>query len=108
MANIEDLESDTIVIKAKKSVLNRSITHHKLGVFTSVLSFGLLGLGCVGVADLSIHVYLGRVYTAGQNALGCKHRHASNQVNDIKEDKVMLTDVIIDDIADVLNSGSLS
>lgn len=71
MANFKDTKYDITVIKAEKSVLNSSITHHKLGVFTTVLSFVLLGLDCVGAVDFWIVINLGSVYTAGQNALGC-------------------------------------
>lgn len=63
---------------------------HKLLDFITVLSSGPLGLGCVGVVDLRILVYLFRVCTAGQNALGSKHRHAINQVTDIIVGKEML------------------
>lgn len=81
-AKFEDIKFDIGVIKAEKSVLNSSITHHKLCVFMTVLSFGLLGLDCVGAVDCWIVDNSGGVYTAGQNALCCKHRHTSSQVTD--------------------------
>lgn len=35
------------------------------------------------VVDLWVLVYLSRVYAAGQNAMGSKNRHASNEVTDV-------------------------